>query len=178
MKSLFSACGGVIIAAVFAMPAAAQEVGTYNGTSADGQSVSFTVSIDPNTSAKEITGATVWFLAACKNSTYSLNEGEGWGPNVDVAANHKVSATFSVPGFFNIFSLKFAADGSTATGTTETLAPYLDPANSPPKKSLFCESRRQTLSLTYAGSDARAPTAHSQLVYDRKGRVIGEVLQH
>jgi hypothetical protein len=177
MKSLFYVCGGVIMAAAFAMPAAAQLQGTYNGTSADGQSVSFTVGTDPNTSEPEITGATVWFLAPCKNSTYSLGEGEGWGPDADIA-NRKVSATFSVPGFYNVFSLKFASDGQTATGTVESIAPYLNPANSPPKNSLFCESPKQTMSVTYSPSDVRAPAVHGQLVYDRKGRVIGETLQH
>jgi hypothetical protein len=177
MKSLITACGGAILAAALATPASAQLLGTYTGTSADGQSVSFTVTTDPNNSAPEITSATVWFSAPCKNSTYTLDEGEGWGPGADIAAR-KVTSVISIPGFYNKFSLTFSTNGQTATGTTLSIAPYLNPATSPPHNSLFCESAKQTMSLTYSGPDVRTPAVHGQLVYDRKGRVIGEQLHH
>ena len=176
MKSLLSACGGVLLAAALATPASAQLQGTYTGTSADGQGLTFVVGTDPNNSEPEVTGASVGFSAPCKNSIYTLNEGEGWGPNADIV-NHKVTTIFSFPGFYNKLTLKFSSNGQTATGTIESIAPYLNPANSPPKNSLFCESPKQTMSVTYSPSDVRAPAVHGQLVYDRKGRVIGETLQ-
>jgi hypothetical protein len=43
MKEMCSIYGAAIITAVMAIPASAQEVGTYTGSSADGQSLTFAV---------------------------------------------------------------------------------------------------------------------------------------
>jgi hypothetical protein len=173
MTYAFIAAGGIVLAAAFANPASAQLQGTYTGTSADGQNLTFVVGTDPNNSEPEITSAGVSYVATCKNSTYTLNEGEGWSPFADVV-RHKVTATISVPSFYNKLTLTFSRDGQTATGTIETISPYLDPARSPPKGVLFCVSPSQSLTLTYSGSNVRPPATYSRLVYDRKGRVIAE----
>jgi hypothetical protein len=98
MRDVFIACGAIILAAAFANPAAAQLQGTYTGTSADGQGLTFVVGTDANNSEPEITSASVSFIAPCKKSTYTLYQGEGWGPNADVVSG-KVTAVFDVPSF-------------------------------------------------------------------------------
>jgi hypothetical protein len=49
MKSMFNACGGALLAAALATPAAAQVAGTYAGTSADGVGIQFVVAPTPAT---------------------------------------------------------------------------------------------------------------------------------
>ncbi|MEJ0045716.1 MAG: hypothetical protein WDN04_06030 [Rhodospirillales bacterium] len=173
MKTLFAACGGILLAAM-ATPAAAQIAGIYNGNSADGSGLTFTISTDSDTGLLAVTSAGVGFSAPCKNSTLTLNEGWGYGLNADIV-NHKVTAV-STGAYFDItVSLKFAANGQSATGTITTLSPTLDNTVSPAKKALFCASPKQTLTLTYAGPAAARAPAHGVILYDRKGRAIGQV---
>jgi hypothetical protein len=53
-------------------------------------------------------------------------------------------------------SLKFSADGQSATGTVTSVSPTLYPATGRPITSLFCTSPKQALSLTLQPADAPA----------------------
>jgi hypothetical protein len=153
MKGIINVGGAAIIAAVLATPATAQEVGTYKGTSADGQSLTFVVGTDPNTGYPALTSAGLSFSAPCKNSTVVLTTAWGFGLMQDII--DRKTGQFSQTDSYFTFDLKldFAADGQTATGTIRTYSPTLDPVGSKPTKALLCESPMQALSLTLQSSE-------------------------
>jgi len=141
--------GAAILAAAFAAPATAQIAGYYDGTSADGLGVSFQVGTDPSNGNPAIVSAGFNFAAPCKNSSLVLDESQGYFITADIS-NRNVTDTTSTPFYWIKFSLKFSSDGLSATGTVTSVGPYLNPANSPPIKSLTCKSPTQSLSVTYS----------------------------
>jgi hypothetical protein len=154
MKSLINACGGAILAAALATPAAAQVAGTYAGTTADGVGLSFVVGTDSNNGDLALTSAGINFTAPCKNSTYVLNTGWGFGLTADIV-HHKVSYVAIDNYFVFTFSLDFSSDGQSATGTITSVSPTLTPVSNKPKKALFCESPKQGMTLTLQPPTAR-----------------------
>jgi hypothetical protein len=88
-----------------------------------------------------------------------------------------VSNTTSYPQFYIAFSLKFAKDGKTAAGTVEVIAPALYTPNTVPARSIFCESKRQGMSVSLQAPASQPAAAPSRYLYDSKGRIIGEVLR-
>jgi hypothetical protein len=173
MTKFMQACAAACVTMALAGPAAAQIAGTYNGTSADGSGVQFTVGTDSNTGGPAITGALIFFSAPCRNSTTTLQTGWGYGMNADIT-NRRVTNETSGSYFDITYSLIFSTDGQSATGKILSISPDLDPSTAPPKKALFCVSPRQTLSLTYTGPSLHQPQAHVASLYDRKGRIIGQ----
>jgi len=158
-------------------PAMAQVAGTYSGTAKDGSMVTFTVTTDTSTGALAVTSAGINFQAPCKNETYTLYSGEGYGLNADIV-DGAVSNTTSYPQFYIAFTLKFAKNGKTAAGTVQVIAPALYTPNTVPARSIFCESNRQGMSVSLqAPASQPAATAPLHYVYDSKGRIIGEVLR-
>lgn len=155
MAKLSAPLAAVLVAAL-ATPAAAQVAGTYSGTSADGNGVSFTLATDPNTGNLQITGAGVGFTAPCKKSTYVLNTGWGWNPGTEITG--KTVTSVNDGNYFDItFKLKFSADNQSATGTIATVSPALNNAVEPARKALFCASPKQALSVTLQAGGARLP---------------------
>jgi hypothetical protein len=145
------------LAAAFASPAAAQVAGTYAGTSADGQSVTVYVGTDPITSNLAIVGAAIFYNAPCKGKTGTvLTSGIGYNPNTDLNGN-MVTVDFDIPSIASNFTLTFDNDTNTATGTIQTFAPNLYPAGVLPKKSLFCVSKKQAVSLALTGMSKVPP---------------------
>lgn len=154
MKSLFKACGGIILAAALATPAAAQVAGTYAGTSADGVGINFTVGTDSSNGDLALTGAGIGFSAPCKNSTYVLNTGWGFGLTADIV-NRKVKYVAIDNYFVFTFNLTFSADGQSATGEITSVSPTVTPVSNKPKKALFCELPKQGMTLTLQPASAR-----------------------
>ncbi|MGI8839263.1 MAG: hypothetical protein ACR2F8_00500 [Caulobacteraceae bacterium] len=162
MKRLLVAA---ILAAVVSGPAAAQMVGTYSGTSADGNPVSFTVGTDPNTSTLAITGFGVNATANCGDGTVLLF-GTGFGGlNQDIGANRRVSFDNGFAYATINFSLKFSADGQSATGTIVSDSPTLSPIGPRPKKASFCQSASQSLGVTFQGAAKVAPSKSGATSY-------------
>ena len=147
MSKLYYHGAVAALASVLAGPAAAQVAGTYSGTSADGNGVSFAVSTDTNTGVLAITGAGVGFTAPCKRSTYVLNTGWGWGPTNDIV-KHKVTSVNNGTYFDITFNLVFATDGQSATGYITTISPALDNGTRAARNALYCVSPKQTISVT------------------------------
>jgi len=148
MKGIISASGAAIVAAVLATPAVAQQVGTYTGTSADGSSLTFVVGTDPNNGYYQLTSAGIGFSAPCRNHAYVLNSAWGLGLAQDII-DRKTGKFSQTDNYFTFnITLEFSKDGLSATGTIVTFSPTLDPVGAEPKKALFCESPKQTLSLT------------------------------
>jgi hypothetical protein len=152
MKGIINVGGAAIIAAMLATPATAQEQGTYSGTSADGQNLSFVVGTDPNTGYPALVSAGLSFSAPCKNSTVVFTSAWGFGLMQDII--DRKTGQFSQTDAYFTFDLKldFTVDGQSATGTIRTYSPTLDPVSSKPTKALFCESPEQALSLTLQSS--------------------------
>jgi hypothetical protein len=179
MTKLIAALSTAALALSLAGPAAAQVAGTYTGTSADGSGLTFVVATDPNTGALAVTSAIVFYSAPCKGSTTVLDTGWGYGLTADVTSRAVTNDTSG--SYFDInFSLKFAPDGQSATGTIASISPDLDPSTTPPTKALFCESKKQKLTLTLqpaSGAHITPPGVAPGVAYeyDRKGRIIGQI---
>ena len=153
MTRLFASAA---LVAILATPAAAQQAGTYTGTSADGQNVYVIVGTDPYTNAPAIVGAGIYFNAACKgHSGTVLSSAWGYNPNTDLVGN-QVTVNYDIPYIASSFTLTFNTNTNTATGTITTAAPNMYPAGVRPTKALYCLSKKQPLSLSYSGM-AKAP---------------------
>jgi len=163
VKKLLSIYGAAVIAAALAIPATAQEVGTYSGTSADGQGLSFAVGTDPNNGDPQLINATIFFSAPCKNSTYVLSTGWGFGLSNDIVRG---KVKFVTPDNYFTFTvnLTFSADGQSATGTIESVAPTLYKVGAHPTKALICTSPSQALSLTLQPADAVTSKPNQQSI--------------
>lgn len=158
MRSLINVYSAAIVAAVIATPAAAQVVGTYQGTSTDGQGLTFVVGTDTNTGELAVTSATIFFSAPCKGSTYVLDTGWGFGLTDDIKKG-KVSISATDNYFTFAVTLDFASDGQSATGTVTSISPTLEPVGKRPTKALICTSPKQDLTVTLQPADApAAPT--------------------
>ena len=138
-----------LCAIALSTPGSAQTAGTYTGTSADGQQVSFVVGLDGGNNLA-VTSASISFAAPCKGGTApTLYSGWGFGTDA-VITKGKATMTAPDPFFYIVASLKFS--GSTVTGNISTRAPYLDPGKTPPNIADFCESPVQAYSATLGGT--------------------------
>ena len=170
---------GCAFALLSAGSAAAQMAGVYSGTSADGNTVSFTVSTDAS-GALAVTSALIFYSAQCNFGGPVLNEGEGFGFDAPISGG-RASTVFSTPGFYTNLTFAFYPNGQSATGTVTTVAPDLEPYTNRPTKSYTCTSPRQDMMLTYQSttapgaqaSDAAAKAPARTYVYDRPERIIG-----
>jgi hypothetical protein len=142
-----------LCAMAISTPGSAQQAGTYAGTSADGQTVSFVVGLDGN-NVLAVTGASVNFVAPCKGGTApTLYSGWGFGSDSVITA-HKTTMLATGPYFYITANIKFV--GTTAQGTIQTRSAYLDPGNTPPNRADFCESPTQAFTTTL-GTGPSAP---------------------
>jgi hypothetical protein len=151
--STLAAC--VLCAMAWSTAGQAQTAGVYNGTSADGQPVTFTVGTDGN-GQLAIISAGISFSAPCKGGTMPTLD-SAWGFGADsVIAHNKATMVAADPYFY--ITANFVFSGSSVSGNIATRTPDLDPGNAPPKKADFCESPRQAYSATLSGAAAHSPT--------------------
>jgi hypothetical protein len=128
----------------------AQQVGTYSGTTADGNGLSFTVGIDQNTGAYEFTGAGIGFTAYCKKSNYDFNTGWSFGLGQDiVSGSNNVVVNANQYNYFYInYNLTFT-DNNTIQGTVNSDTAVFEPGE-PPTKADFCKApKNQTFTATF-----------------------------
>lgn len=133
--------------------ASAQVAGQYDGTSADGQSISITVAFDSGTGFYEVTGATVWYNAMCSGpgTGFFVNEGLGWGPGTEFSGGTG-QMTFSGNEENILANLKFHSFSNTFTGNIDTRVGALIPNGAArPNRVMKCESAFQPLTLSYTG---------------------------
>jgi len=162
--------------AVFAAASAsAQTLGTYAGTSADGSTLSFTVTTDAATGAPELTSASISFKVVCLGGAPAAYSGIGFGPSVDFK-NGKLTYVSGqpTPSYFD-FTLAFNKANSTLTGSIATTIAQLAVATKAPKKAIACISAKQTLTTTLQPGSVAASRGSQAgtYVFDRHGRVIG-----
>ena len=174
-KRVAAGCAVVLLSAG---TAAAQMAGVYSGTSADGNTVSFTVSTD-SSGVLAVTSANVFFSAQCNFGGPVLTEGEGFGLDAQISGG-RASSVFSFPQFYIDLTFAFYPNGQMARGTVTTVASALEPAADRPTKSYTCTSPRQAMTLTYqsnpasvAPSSAASKAPAQTYVYDRRGRIVG-----
>lgn len=153
------------LAVAIASPAAAQVAGTYAGTSADGNSVSFTVT-DDGSGNLSITTGLVFFSDLCKDGSL-LTSGWQFGTNSPIV-NHRVSDSTASAYFTFNTDLKFSNDGQSATGSITSYGSTLSPVGSAPTKALFCKASRQPLGLSLQPPSARVkPPAGGAMMYGK-----------
>lgn len=146
------------LAGALALPAAAQVAGTYAGTTADGNPLSFTVATDVNTGLLTVTEGGLSFSALCNDGS-TFNTGWGYFVTAPDIVNRKVSYVQTFPYFVFTVSLKFSMDGQSATGTVMSVSPELSPAGPKPKKALFCTSASQSFGVSLQPPGAKLPAA-------------------
>jgi hypothetical protein len=145
-----------ICAIVFSFGAAAQQAGTYSGTSADGQFVNFTVGTDTNTNNLAVLEAGVNFDAACNGGYPDLIQSWGLGFTQDIA-NRKADVVFDGQDIYVSANMAFSKDGTTVSGTINTRVVSFAPATGAPNKSEFCQSARQAFTATFQSGAAKTP---------------------
>jgi hypothetical protein len=165
----------LLIGLSIASPAAAQVAGTYSGTSADGSGITFVVSTDASTGNLALTSASIGYSAPCKGESFTSTGGWGFGLTSDIVKGRVTSNTYN--SFFDFFvKLSFSRDGQSATGTIATIVPTLYTTTAKATRALFCEAPTQALSLTLQPATAAAkPSGNASYIYDRKGRIIGQI---
>jgi hypothetical protein len=150
-RTIFAPFALAALGAVAISSAAAQVAGTYSGTTANGNAVSFTVATDSGTGDLAVTGASVDFSDLCTGGS-TLNSGWGYGLTQDIK-RMKVTNTTATPYFTIKFNLVFAADGQSATGMVSSIGPTLAPVGPKPRKALFCKSASQSMNVTLQSGD-------------------------
>jgi hypothetical protein len=137
------------------VPADAQEAGVYNGTTSDGNGVSFTVIQDPNSGDLVLTSVGDGFNANCKKTGTTVGYGIGTG-DYTVITGTKITRTYAYINFYEKITINFGA-GGTATGNFSADVPtYVDSATN--FKTQSCGSDKMTFTASI-GSDAAARDA-------------------
>ena len=128
--------------------ALAQQAGTYQGTSADGEPVTFIVGTDYNTGKLAVLGATVAFYAPCKGTNNPVETTWGFGFTHDID-DGKASFSYTDQYYFYI-TANFVFNGTSVTGSIASRTASLVPGNPTPSKSTFCMSPKQAFSASFA----------------------------
>lgn len=149
-----TAAAGACLLAIAALPAAAQQLGTYSGTTSQGDSMSLTVAIDGN-GQTAITGALFFWSATCKRS--GEGRGVGWGTGADaVITNKKASYEFRSTSLYESVTATFNPASNTVTGTFLGHTPeFVDVANNV-KKVELCDSGSLTFSASLQANGINA----------------------
>ena len=131
----------------------AQQVGTYSGTSADGQTITMQVT---ETSGQFFFGnVNVHFEATCTHPAGTADEGWGFflGQQIVSGSNdfHSGNDYYDITG-----SLHFP-NNKTIKGTITSVTAVFVPGSSPPKAAHFCKSAKQAFTLTTTPAPVIAP---------------------
>ena len=149
-----------LLFALLSTAASAQSAGTYTGTTADGQNVSFTVTQDPTSGDYSITGENISFSAPCKDSTITLNTAWGTGYTVPIT---KGVAKLALQDTYFFFSGTLHFTGTTLSGMLASTSPDLSYSTTGrPTKALFCVSPAQSVTATLSTTASSATAAAAQ----------------
>ncbi len=131
--------------------ASAQQVGTYNGTTADGNQVSFVVTFDTFNNVDEITGATIGFAAACAATGTITNQTWGFGVGEDIIGGR---ASFAADGdYFDIYAPSGVAFNNAGTmyGHLISRTAIFKSQGPPATGAQYCISPSQPFTATFSG---------------------------
>jgi hypothetical protein len=132
----------------------AQQAGTYSGTSADGEPLSFIVGTDFNTGNLAVLGATVSFYAPCRSQGNPVNTTWGFGFTQDIK-NGKASLSYTDTYYFYI-TANFVFNGTAVTGSITSRTATFVPGNPVPNKAQYCIAPKQAFSANLS-LDAKTP---------------------
>jgi hypothetical protein len=167
MTKLLQACSLATLAIALAGPAAAQVVGTYTGTQANGQGISITVGTDTNTNSLAITNVGLGFTGTCRPGGSTFNTGWGLGGTQDFTGN-TVDYLYSFGYFYTTGKFTFHNSSNTVTGYITSVTPTFAPVNSgAPTKSVFCVAGRQTFTATLGTSAKVTPPSTAPVLLKR-----------
>jgi len=134
--------------------ASAQQVGTYSGTTADGNPVSFTVSLDTVNNVDEITGANISFAATCSATGTITNQSWGFGVAEDIIGGR---ASFAADDdYFDIYApsgVAFNGSGTTMYGHLVSRTAIFKSQGPPATGAQYCISPSQAFTATFSGPE-------------------------
>ncbi|HEY1709818.1 MAG TPA: hypothetical protein VGG10_16230 [Rhizomicrobium sp.] len=154
------------------MPAHAQRVGTYRGTTADGNQVYFTVARDADSGKLELSSGGIQFTSPCTGAaagtSLSGNWGFGFTAGTEVITKEQVTIKQYLVSSFYMSALLHFTDDKTISGSVGLISAELVPVvNGPPKQAAYCSSARQLMSLKYTPS-AQAPVPGGTVIGKRR----------
>jgi hypothetical protein len=140
--SIFTA--GLLSALCAAGAAQAQSAGSFSGTSADGNTVSLTVTQSGSTFT--VTGMNVGFMADCKRTGNVATEGWGFflGDDISSGATNYTSHN----DYYYITGSMHFSGGNTIKGVITSYTATFVPGAAPPAQAQFCTSPHQAFTLT------------------------------
>jgi hypothetical protein len=163
MKKFRLAATAFAVSCAISVGVKAQQVGTYQGKTADGEPVSFTVTQNSK-GQLALTAATIYFSAKCKSPNGDLNSGVGVGMD-QVIKNSKASWTFKTSDTV-WFMANFTFVIDQVSGDITTRAAAFVPGKQPPAAAEFCESPKQAFSATFVAPEQEsAPSAGVEVHY-------------
>lgn len=142
-KSICLSATGIFLVAS-TLPGIAQKVGSYTGQSADGNTVSLTVTGSPG--SYEIGNMSVGFTAPCKSGTAT----EGWGftLNTPLASNGSTPFVSRNDEYYISGGLHFTSN-TKIEGNIESRTAVFVPGPTPPTAAHFCHSPKQSFTLKF-----------------------------
>jgi hypothetical protein len=141
-NSIVSGIAGM--ACLISSAAMAQSAGTFAGTSLDGGTISLTVT--KVGSVFTVTTVNVNFQAACKKTGLTTNEGWGFFLGDDISSG-STDFTSNNDYYYITGSMHFAGH-TVIKGTITSYTAVFIPGVTPPAKSQFCVSAKQSFTLT------------------------------
>jgi hypothetical protein len=151
LKIAFSLMSSLALGAVGVVPtaAAAQMVGTYTGTSADGQNISITIGTDSSTGLLQVQGWNYGIASTCTGGT-TFNTGWGFGPDGTGTDLNGATGTYKNSFSYVYVTSTFRFVRNEIIGTLASYTPTFAPvASGRPTKAIFCTSKNQKFTATF-----------------------------
>jgi hypothetical protein len=142
-KSIFLSATGLFLMAS-TLPGSAQKVGSYTGSSADGNTISLNITGSPG--AYTITGMSVGFTAQCKSGV--ATEGWGFSLNIPVVSGASTPFVSNNDEYYIDGALHFTSN-TKIEGTIASRTSVFVPGPIPPTAAHFCLSAKQNFTLKF-----------------------------
>jgi hypothetical protein len=150
------------LAAAGSTPALAQQMGTYQGTTSEGGSITISIG-DDGAGGLAYTGNTTFWAVNCKsgdlkNFAWGIGAGQPF-------TGKKVTAEARFDILYEKLTMKFNGPGTVVTGTFFGSGPTFTDVNTSTTKVEYCSSNTLTYTANYvAGSAAVRPAAPGSAV--------------
>jgi hypothetical protein len=136
--------GVVGAACLIAGGASAQTAGSFAGQTADGNTVSLTITQSGSTYT--VAGMSIGMSAFCKRTGITMNEGWGFFSGADISTG-STDFTSANDYYYYVGSMHFVGH-STIKGTLTSYTATFVPGEAPPKQAQYCVSPKQAFTLT------------------------------
>ncbi len=167
MTNRYTLALGLVTSLALSHAASAQQAGFYQGTSADGSNIQFTIGTDSATGNLQVTAVGISLADACNPGAFAYNTAWGLGGDGTDLTGNKGTFTSSFGYLYVNATLTFV--GTTVKGTVENATPTLVATSSgtgEPTKAAYCKSKRQTYTATLqTTADAQAAARPRAVLY-------------